>query len=184
MKRLCIVVAAMALVTAPRIAFGQSRRAAAESVMENAQAICTFRDSGPSLTVTCPTTLPTGSRLAFATAIANADAVLSGGARRISFRTQGQGEFAKADPQSGISAVSAQPERPPQQPSSASKRVQIGTPADSVLAWRGKATNSRQVGSDTQGLIVEWQYSDVVYLMGRRSQSGIEVYRVIKMTPR
>ena len=106
-------------------------------------------------------------------------------ARSISFRIQGQGEFAKADPQAGIRAVAPQPSRPKQPQSSvASKRVQVGTPADSVLAWRGKALTSRQTGRDAQGLLVEWQYADFVYLMGRRTVSGVEVYRVIKITPR
>jgi len=65
-----------------------------------------------------------------------------------------------------------------------SQGVKIGTPADTVLELRGKAISSRQVGYDENGLLVEWEYPDVTYLMGRRVQNGIEVYRVIKITPR
>jgi hypothetical protein len=60
----------------------------------------------------------------------------------------------------------------------------IGTPADSVLEWRGKPLAISQVGTDDDGLLVEWQYSDQTYLMGRRSVGGVEVYRVIKVTTR
>lgn len=62
--------------------------------------------------------------------------------------------------------------------------VKIGTPADTVLELRGKGISSRQVGRDENGLLVEWEYPDVSYLMGRRAQNGIEAYRVIKITPR
>jgi hypothetical protein len=62
--------------------------------------------------------------------------------------------------------------------------VKIGTPADTVLELRGKGISSRQVGRDENGLLVEWEYPDVTYLMGRRVQNGIEAYRVIKITPR
>jgi len=62
--------------------------------------------------------------------------------------------------------------------------VKIGTPADTVLELRGKGISSRQVGRDENGLLVEWEYLDVTYLMGRRVQNGIEAYRVIKITPR
>jgi hypothetical protein len=62
--------------------------------------------------------------------------------------------------------------------------VKIGMPADKVLELRGKGISSRQVGRDENGLLVEWEYPDVTYLMGLRVQNGIEVYRVIKITPR
>jgi hypothetical protein len=62
--------------------------------------------------------------------------------------------------------------------------VKIGMPADTVLELRGKGISSRQVGSDENGLLVEWEYPDFIYLMGRRVQNGIEAYRVIKITPR
>jgi hypothetical protein len=78
--------------------------------------------------------------------------------------------------------------QPTQRPASAASEgktqpVSIGTPADSVLAWRGRSRGSRRVGSDEQGLLVEWSYPDVTYLMGRRVRDGIEAYRVIKITP-
>jgi hypothetical protein len=66
---------------------------------------------------------------------------------------------------------------------SPSGRVSIGTPADSILAWLGKAVAVRQTGQDGQGLLVEWKYPNAVYLLGRRSQSGVDAYRVIKVTP-
>jgi hypothetical protein len=60
----------------------------------------------------------------------------------------------------------------------------VGTLADDVLKIRGKGLSSKQVGRDDQGLLVEWEYADVTYVMGRRVQGGIEAYRVIKITPR
>ena len=69
-------------------------------------------------------------------------------------------------------------------PSRKATSVVIGTPADTVLALCGKAMSTRQVGRDEHGLLVEWEYPDVIYLMGRRVQGGIEAYRVIKITPR
>jgi hypothetical protein len=164
-------------------AAGQSQRAAAQSVMENARAICSFTEAAGALTVTCPPDLARGSRLAFATAIANADAALSGSARPISFRIRGAGVFAEASPQTGIrevtnpapSARSSTPSKP--------RTVVVGTLADTVLEWRGKSLSTTQVGRDGQGLLVEWRYPGATYLMGRRLQGGIEAYRVIKITP-
>ena len=62
--------------------------------------------------------------------------------------------------------------------------VVVGMPADTVLKLRGKGLSSRQVGRDENGLLVEWEYPDAIYVMGRRIQGGIEAYRVIKITPR
>ena len=62
--------------------------------------------------------------------------------------------------------------------------VTIGTLAETVLEARGKAVSARQVGRDENGLLVEWQYPDVTYLMARRLQGGIEAYRVIKIIQR
>lgn len=86
-------------------AVGQSDRAAAESAMENARAICSFTEAGGGLTVTCPPDFGGISRLAFATVIADADAALSGKARPISFRIRGGGVFAEASPETGIREV-------------------------------------------------------------------------------
>ena len=69
-------------------------------------------------------------------------------------------------------------------PSSKATSVAIGTFADTVLELRGKGISTRQVERDEHGLLVEWEYPDVIYLMGRRVQGGIEAYRVIKITPR
>ena len=165
-------------------ALGQSQRAAAQSVMENARAICSFTEAAGALTVTCPPDLARGSRLAFATAIANADAALSGNARPINFRIRGGGVFAEASPQTGIREVtnpapSARSSTAPSKP----RTVVVGTLADTVLEWRGKALSSTQVGRDEHGLLIEWRYPDATYLMGRRLQRGVEAYRVIKITP-
>ena len=166
-------------------ALGQSQQTAAQSVMENARAICSFAEDAGGLTVTCPRDLARDSRLAFATAIANADAVLSGHARHISFRLRGGGLFAEASPQTGIREVtSATPSVRSSTTPSKPRTVVVGTLADTVLKWRGKALSSTQVGRDDHGLLVEWRYPDATYLMGRRLQGGIEGYRVIKITPR
>jgi hypothetical protein len=47
-----------------------------------------------------------------------------------------------------------------------------------VLAIRGKALETALVGEDTNGLVVEWKYPDVIYTMVLREQNGIEAYRV------
>jgi hypothetical protein len=70
--------------------------------------------------------------------------------------------------------------------------VEIGTLADTVLSLRGKpmVTPSKIVGRDENGLLVEWEYPDAVYVMARRHKwqmfegvyQEIEAYRVIKMT--
>ncbi len=65
--------------------------------------------------------------------------------------------------------------------SNAGGQVTIGTLADTVLERRGKAISVKQAGRDANGLLVEWQYQDATYLMGRRLQDGIEAYRVIKI---
>jgi hypothetical protein len=62
--------------------------------------------------------------------------------------------------------------------------VVLGMLADTVLKLRGKGQSSRQVGRDENGLLVEWEYPGATYLMGRRTQDGVEAYRVIKITPR
>ena len=68
--------------------------------------------------------------------------------------------------------------------SNAGQPVTMGMLADTVLERRGKAISVKQVGRDENGLLVEWQYPDATYLMGRRLQGTIEAYRVIKITPR
>ncbi|WP_141508195.1 hypothetical protein [Ramlibacter sp. WS9] len=65
-----------------------------------------------------------------------------------------------------------------------SSPVVVGTLADTVLGFRGRAMSTRQVGSDRNGLLVEWEYPDATYLMGRQGQDGVEAYRVIKIKPR
>jgi hypothetical protein len=62
--------------------------------------------------------------------------------------------------------------------------VVLGTPADTILEFCGKALSVTQVGRDENGLLVEWEYPDATYLMGRRVQDGVEAYRVIKIEPR
>jgi len=69
-------------------------------------------------------------------------------------------------------------------PGKARQSVTIGTLADTVLERRGKAIAVKPIGRDENGLLVEWEYPDMTYLMGRRAQGGIEAYRVIKITPR
>ena len=59
--------------------------------------------------------------------------------------------------------------------------VVVGTLADTVLELRGKVLSAKQVGHDGNGLLVEWEYPDAIYLMGRQVQDGVEAYRVIKI---
>jgi len=90
-----------------------------------------------------------------------------------------------------IEKVTAKLEKPATSSSQSSKSVvngrqpvTMGMLADTVLERRGKAISVKQVGRDENGLLVEWQYPDATYLMGRRLQGAIEAYRVIKITPR
>ncbi len=59
--------------------------------------------------------------------------------------------------------------------------ITIGTPADEVLAIRGKALTVEVMGKDASGLIVEWEYSDGIYVMRRYEINGVICYRVAEM---
>lgn len=56
--------------------------------------------------------------------------------------------------------------------------ISRGTPADDVLSIRGQCLHTEQLGSDENGLIVAWHYSDATYIMKRWTIGGIECYRV------
>ena len=62
--------------------------------------------------------------------------------------------------------------------------VEIGTTADEVLAIRGNAIRTVTAGQDSQGLIVEWVYPDVIYTMKLREINGVTAYRVQEIKPR
>ncbi len=164
-------------------ASGQSHQEVAQSIMKNARAICSLAETPVELTLICPDNLSWESRLAFATSIANADAVLLGNTRKIKFRLKNGELFAEANPQFGIREITRS-----SKPTGASQnklpKVVIGTLADTVLELRGKSVSTKQIGRDDNGLLVEWHYPDVTYLMGRKHQNGIEAYRVIKITPK
>ena len=60
--------------------------------------------------------------------------------------------------------------------------IVIGTPADDVLAIRGKSPYpTKVVGEDANGLIVEWKYPDGIYIMRRSTIGGVTCYRVAEM---
>lgn len=61
--------------------------------------------------------------------------------------------------------------------------VVVGDLADTVLELRGKPLSIKQVGRDWNGLLVEWEYQDAIYVLGRRLQDDIEAYRVVEITP-
>jgi TonB family protein len=175
-----LLLSAISLVLFATNAIAQSRTGA-QSVLQNARSLCVFMEGAGSWTVTCPPDLlARGQRLEFAKAIANADAYLTGRPRHISFLLLGNGLFAVADPRTGIREVAnaASPVPPGK-----SKKVVLGTSADTVLEWRGKATSSVSIGRDDQGLLVEWRYPDFTYIMALRRQNGIEAYRVSKIIP-
>ncbi|MFH1010588.1 MAG: hypothetical protein V1784_05075 [bacterium] len=56
-----------------------------------------------------------------------------------------------------------------------------GTPADDVLSIRGQCLYTEQLGSDENGLIVAWHYSDVTYIMKRWTIGGVECYRIAEI---
>lgn len=60
--------------------------------------------------------------------------------------------------------------------------IVIGTPADDVLAIRGKPPYPSEVmGRDENGLIVEWEYKDGIYVFRIFEINGISCYRVAEM---
>jgi len=65
---------------------------------------------------------------------------------------------------------------------SRSMGIVIGTPADDVVTIRGKSPYPTEVmGKDENGLIVEWEYPDGIYVMRRWTINGITCYRVAEM---
>jgi hypothetical protein len=168
----------------------QDRRDAALRVMENARALCSFTEGGNEVTVRCSGRIPSESRLAFARAIADADAILTGRPRHIVFRIAGGALFAEASPQTGVHLASSMDGTPApkkkgaaQEKARGAQTVAIGTLADTVLERRGRATSVKQVGRDDHGVLVEWHYPDATYLMGRREKDGVEAYRILKVSP-
>lgn len=59
--------------------------------------------------------------------------------------------------------------------------VRVGMPADDVLKAWGKGLRSKEVGSDAQGLIVEWIYEDAILVMKRWEIGGVTCYRVAEI---
>lgn len=89
-----------------RISASPAQTAAAKKVMKNAKGLCniyeeTLHGGAPNVVVECRSSLPEDRWLQFATAIADADAVLSGQMRNIYFYVGGT-QFAQADPLHGI----------------------------------------------------------------------------------
>lgn len=70
--------------------------------MSTARELCSIGFESPHAVVECNADIPRENRLKFATAIADADAVLSGKPRNIYFYLPGGEQFAQADPLSGI----------------------------------------------------------------------------------
>jgi hypothetical protein len=70
--------------------------------MANARQLCKIFEESPHLVVECTAVIPQEQRLGFATAIADADAALTGKARNIYFYLPGGQQFAQADPLSGV----------------------------------------------------------------------------------
>lgn len=58
--------------------------------------------------------------------------------------------------------------------------IVIGTTADEVLAIRGKALETKVVGKDDTGLIVEWKFSDAIYTLKRTSFNSPYKVAIIK----
>ncbi len=85
--------------TIPR---GSEAMAAARAVMANAGEICKIYEEDPHLVVECSERIAPEQQLGFATAIANADAVLTGQARNIYFYLPGHQQFAQADRLRGV----------------------------------------------------------------------------------
>lgn len=85
-----------------RRTYSAEDRASAERVLSNARSLCGIREEAPHLVVECTAQIPAGKQLAFATAIADADATLTGSTRNIYFYLPGGQQFAQADPLHGV----------------------------------------------------------------------------------
>lgn len=59
--------------------------------------------------------------------------------------------------------------------------VRVGMPADDVLKVWGKGLRSKKLGSNAQGLIVEWIYEDAILVMKRWEMDGVTCYRVAEI---
>ncbi len=73
-----------------------------------------------------------------------------------------------------------------QKPTSTKKKdrsssIKYGTSADDVIDIRGHCQSTKQLGSDQNGLIVAWYYTDVTYIMKRWTIGGVECYRVAEI---
>jgi hypothetical protein len=62
--------------------------------------------------------------------------------------------------------------------------IEVGMTSDEVLAIRREPISIVQVGQDSQGLIVEWTYPDLVYTMRLWELDGINAYRVWEIKSR
>ncbi len=80
------------------------QRAASQEVMAAARTLCNIYEEASHLVVECGWDIPTTERdlLRFATAIADADVILTGNPRSIYYYLPGGTEFAKADPLRGV----------------------------------------------------------------------------------
>ncbi len=81
---------------------GREAMVAARAVMAIAGAICKIYEEAPHLVVECSERIAPEQQLEFATAIANADAVLTGQARNIYCYLLGHQQFAQADRLRGV----------------------------------------------------------------------------------
>jgi hypothetical protein len=61
--------------------------------------------------------------------------------------------------------------------------IVVGTPADSVLEYRGKCLEVKELGRDQEGLLIAWVYDDATYVFRRWKQDGVYCYRVTEIKP-
>ena len=62
--------------------------------------------------------------------------------------------------------------------------VRVEMPADDVLKLWGKGSATRQVGTDSKGLVVEWHYSYATLVIKMKTIGGVTCYRVAEIRPR
>jgi len=63
--------------------------------------------------------------------------------------------------------------------------ISLGTLADDILALRGQTSEDPLVlGSDSNGLIVQWLYPDYAYTLRRSEIEGVTAYRVSEIERR
>lgn len=94
-------------------------------------------------------------------------------------------EEATKQPEASATAIPlvSSPTSPAPTPIQEFRGVRIGMPADDVLELWGKGSATRQVGTDSFGLVMEWHYPYATLVIKMREVGGVTCYRVVEIHP-